>query len=50
MVTESAAVACEADAAACALFADWSAQRDAQIRAGLLTLTVSHLDLLALRA
>lgn len=50
MVTESAAVACEAEPAAAALFADWSAQRNAQIGAGVLALDIGHLDLLAVPA
>ncbi len=47
MVTESAAVACEAEPAAAALFTDWSAQRNEQIGAAVLALAVGHLDLLA---
>ena len=47
MVGESATVAREAEPAAAALFADWSALRKAQIEDGLLALDVGHLDLLA---
>jgi hypothetical protein len=48
MVEESAAVARETQSASSALFTEWSEERNAQIRAGLLTLNVGHLDLLAL--
>ena len=48
MVEESAAVALEMEPAAAALFAAWSAQRKTQIHAGLLSLEVCHLDLLAI--
>ncbi len=49
MVEESAAVAREIEPATAAVFADWSAQRKAQIRAGLLALDIGHLDLLAVQ-
>jgi hypothetical protein len=48
MAEESATVACETEPADSALFAAWLAERSAQIRAGLLTLDVGHLDLLAI--
>ena len=47
MVEESVAVARETEPTASAVFAGWSAERNAQIRAGLLALDVGHLDLLA---
>jgi hypothetical protein len=50
MVEESAAVARETQSAASTLFTEWSEERYAQIRAGLLTLNVGHLDLLAVPA
>ena len=50
MVEESAAVARETMSAASVLFTEWSEERNAQIRAGLLTLDVGHLDLLAVPA
>lgn len=50
MVEESAAVARETQPEASALFTEWSEERNAQIRAGLLTLNVGHLDLLAVPA
>jgi hypothetical protein len=50
MVEESAAVARETQPGSSALFAEWSEERNAQIRAGLLTLNVGHLDLLAVPA
>ena len=50
MVEESAAVARETQSAASTLFTEWSEERNAQIRAGLLTLNVGHLDLLAVPA
>ena len=49
LVDESAGVAGETSPSAVALFAEWSAQRHAQIDGGLLTLSVGHLDLLALQ-
>ena len=48
MVQESAAVASETEPAAAALFTEWSAERRGQVGAGTLTLSVGHLDLLAL--
>lgn len=48
MAEESVAVALETDPSAAALYGDWLAQRTARIDAGLLTLTIGHLDLLAL--
>jgi len=48
MAEETVAVACETEPAATALYAEWLSQRTAQIEAGLLLLTVGHLDLLAL--
>ena len=50
MVGESTAVALETEPAAAAFFAGWSAERHAQIQAGLLSLEVGHLDMLAVRA
>ena len=50
MVEESAAVARQTQSAASTLFTEWSEERNAQIRAGLLTLNVGHLDLLAVPA
>jgi len=50
MATEAAAVAGPSDPADAAHIATWSAQRDAQITAGQLSLTIGHLDLLALPA
>ena len=47
MIEESAAVARETQPAASTLFTEWSEERNAQVRAGLLTLDVGHLDLLA---
>jgi hypothetical protein len=48
MAEESATVARETEPADAALFAAWLAERAAQIRGGLLTLDVGHLDLLAI--
>jgi hypothetical protein len=47
MVTESAAVAAEAAPADATLFTAWARERKAQVAAGMLTLEVGHLDLLA---
>ena len=48
MVEESVRVAEESEPANAALVADWSAERHAQIRSGLLSLEVGHLDMLAI--
>jgi len=48
MVSGTVAAASEAEPAASALFAKWSAERHAHVRAGALTLEMGHLDLLAL--
>ena len=48
MVDEASTVACDADVSTRATFVDWQAQREAQIQAGQLMLTVGHQDLLAL--
>ena len=48
MAEESVAVALETDPSAAALYGDWLAQRVALLDAGQLTLTIGHLDLLAL--
>ncbi len=48
MAEESVAVALETDPSVAACYADWLAQRAAQIDAGVLSLTIGHLDLLAL--
>ena len=48
MIEESTAVALETEPAAAAVFAGWSAERHAQIRSGLLSLEVGHLDMLAI--
>jgi hypothetical protein len=50
MAEASAAAAREAEPGAAALCTAWSAERRAQVRAGALTLSVGHLDLLALPA
>jgi len=50
MIEESAAVARETQPAASTLFTKWSEERNAQVRAGLLTVDVGHLDLLAVPA
>lgn len=47
MVAEASVVACDAEPSASARFAHWRAQREAQIGAGHLALTVGHRDLLA---
>ena len=47
MVGESVAAAREAAPATFAVFDEWSAERNTQIRSGLLELNVGHLDLLA---
>lgn len=47
MVRDTVAAASEAEPAASALFANWSKERQAHVRAGVLTLEVGHLDLLA---
>jgi hypothetical protein len=50
MVEETTAVALQMEPTAAALDAGWSAQRHAQIRSGLLSLQVGHLDMLAIPA
>lgn len=48
MAEETAAVACETEPSGAARYAEWLSLRTAQIEAGTLSLTVGHLDLLAL--
>jgi hypothetical protein len=48
MIEESAQVAEESEPPTTALVARWSAERQAQIRASLLSLEVGHLDMLAI--
>jgi hypothetical protein len=48
MIEESVRVAEESASATTALVADWSADRHAQIRSGVLSLEIGHLDMLAI--
>lgn len=48
LVEETVAVACETEPSDAAHHAEWLSQRTAQIEAGTLSLTVGHLDVLAL--